>query len=204
VEAKRRLIVSDSQMTIQGQRAGTIPVLPDQSNFYSGNPESWKMAFSSGLDSVFNPISISMTNPTIYLQVTQLALAEQQRQYSLTVLSLEDNIRRLTTEMGELREEIRQLCRMRTFVVPLATLAPAPFHITRQIPVTIQGDGEDFTATFTEANISASGDTEADAIANFKEMLVTNFEMLEHRTEDELGPLPIRQWSIIKDAIKRS
>jgi hypothetical protein len=199
--------MSDSQMTIPSQGTETIPIPPDQAMFYSWNPENWNIAFGQIgggiLANSFNPVSINIYNPSIYLQVTQLALAEQQRKWSLTVLSLEDNIRHLTTEMEELREEIRQLCRMRTFVIPLTTLAPEPFQITRQIPVTIQGDGEDFTATFTEANISASGETEADAIANFKDSLVSSFELLEKKNSDELGPLPTRQWRVLSSTVSR-
>jgi hypothetical protein len=148
-------------------------------------------------------VLINMYNPSISLQVMQLAIAEQQRQWSLTVLSLESNVRHLTTEIEELREEIRQLCRTRTFVVPLTTLASGSFQITQQIPVTIEGDGEEFTATFTEANISASGETEADAIANFKDSLLSSFELLEGKEPRELGPLPKRQWRILTSVVKR-
>jgi hypothetical protein len=198
--------MSDSQATIPSQGAETFPMLPDQTMFPSLNPEKWNMVFSpmggGFLANSYNTVSINLNNPSIYLQVTQLALAEQRR-WSLTVLSLEDNIRHLTTEMEALREEIRQICRTRTFVVPLTTLSPSPFQITRQIPVTIEGDGEDFTATFTEANISASGETEADAIANFKESLVSTYAFLESLPATERGPLPARQWEVLRNALTR-
>ncbi|MBZ5664851.1 MAG: hypothetical protein LAO30_09635 [Acidobacteriia bacterium] len=73
----------------------------------------------------------------------------------------------------------------------------------QQIPVTIEGDGEDFTATFVEANVSASGETEADAIANFKDSLLSSYEILEEMPSNELGPLPTRQWAILRDVVKR-
>jgi hypothetical protein len=157
---------------------------------------------SRGLDCI-GQIAIYANNPTICLGMTQIAIAEQQWQWSFTILSLEDNIRKLTSEMQELREEIRQLCRTRTFVVPLTTLSPGPLHITQHIPVTIEGDGEEFTATFTEANISASGETEADAIANFKESLVSTYAFLESLPANERGPLPARQWEVLKSALTR-
>jgi predicted RNase H-like HicB family nuclease len=71
------------------------------------------------------------------------------------------------------------------------------------IPATIEGDGEDFTATFTEANVSASGETEADALANLKESLVTTYEFLESLPANELGPLPARQWEVLRNVITR-
>ena len=198
--------MSDLDMTIPGQGTETIPMPPDQTMFYPWTPENWNTGFvpigGGFLTNSFNTVSINLNNPSIYLQITQFALAEQ-RKWSLTVLSLEDNIKHLTSEMEELREELRQLCRMRTFVVPLTTLAPAPFQITRQIPVTVEGDGEDYTATFTEANISASGETEADAIANFKDSLVSTYAFLESLPETERGPLPARQWEVLRSTLTR-
>lgn len=199
--------MSDSPMAVFDHIPGTGMVLPDQIVFPSLNSENWATGFSqygSGLPAQpFGGITINVHKPSIYLGLTQLAIAEQQRQWSITVLSLENNIHQLTTEMEELKEEVRRLCRTRTFVVPLTTLAPAPFQITQQIPVTIEGDGEEFTATFAEANISASGETEADAIANFKDSLVSSFELLERKGPMELGPLPTRQWRILASAVKR-
>ncbi|MFZ0772615.1 MAG: hypothetical protein WCA49_06490 [Candidatus Sulfotelmatobacter sp.] len=76
--------------------------------------------------------------------------------------------------------------------------------MTQQIPVTIEGDGEDFTASFVEANISASGETEADAIANFKESLLSSYEVLEGLTPNQLAPLPARQWGILQNVVRRT
>jgi predicted RNase H-like HicB family nuclease len=73
-----------------------------------------------------------------------------------------------------------------------------------QIPVTIEGDGEDFTASFVEGNISASGETEADAIANFKESLLSTYEVLEGLTPQQRGPLPTRQWEILQNVVRRA
>lgn len=137
-------------------------------------------------------------------QYMGMASMQQQMYWDDTVVYLKDCVSHLHNELSELREEIQQLCRMRTFVVPIATLAPEPFEITGQIPVTVEGDGEEFIATFSEANVSASGETEADAIANFKEALVSSFELLEQKSPQELGPLPTRQWGILKSVVRRT
>jgi predicted RNase H-like HicB family nuclease len=151
----------------------------------------------------FSPSPIYANDPFIFLGIMQFAFEAQQQRWNLTIFSLEDSIRTLTSEMNELKVEIQQLCKTRTFVIPLTTLAPEPFQIVQQIPVTIEGDGEDFTATFTEANVSASGETEADAIANFKESLLSCYEVLEEMPANQLGPLPTRQWSILRSVLRR-
>jgi predicted RNase H-like HicB family nuclease len=96
-----------------------------------------------------------------------------------------------------------RLAEQRTYVVPLTTLAPQPIQLLLNIPATIEGGGEDFTATYTEANVSASGDTPSDALANLKESLVSTFEFLESLPESERGPLPARQWEVLRSALTR-
>ena len=194
--------MSDAPMTVLRQLAET--------NLLSTVPihENWPMRigqFGGGMvSSRYDSMAIYINNPSIFLGLSQFAITDEQRQWSLTILSLENNIRDLTREMDVLKDEIRQLCKTRAFVVPLTTLSPAPYQITQQIPVTIEGDGEEYTATFTEANVSASGETEADAIANFKDSLLSCYQLLEKKTSDQLGPLPARQWTVIKGVVKRT
>jgi hypothetical protein len=117
---------------------------------------------------------------------------------------LRDAVSHLTLEMTVIRTQLSQLLKSKTFVVSLSTLEPEPFRIVQSIPVVLEGDGNEFTASFIEGNISASGETEADAILNFKESLISNYEILEGMPADKLGPLPSRQWAILKSVLKRA
>jgi hypothetical protein len=140
------------------------------------------------------------------LTVHRIVVEAQRRQqrWNSTVMVMRESIRTLTNEVTMLKCEIQRLNTLRTYVVPLTTLTPEPFQMIQQIPVTIEGDGEDFTATFVEANVSASGETEADAIANFKGSLLSSYEALEGLPPSQLGPLPARQWGILKSVVKRT
>lgn len=140
------------------------------------------------------------------VMTVQRIMVESQRQqlrWNSTVMVMRESVRSLTNEVAMLKSEIQRLHQLRTYVVPLTTLAPEPFKMLQQIPVTIEGDGEDFTATFVEANVSASGDTEADAISNFKESLVSSYEVLEDVPTNQMGPLPARQWVVLQSVVKR-
>ena len=117
---------------------------------------------------------------------------------------MEEGIQTLTREVAALKSEIQRLKGLRSYVVTLTSLAPLPIQMINQIPVTIEGDGEDFTASFVEGNISASGETEADAIANFKESLLSTYEVLEGLTPQQRGPLPTRQWEILQNVVRRA
>jgi len=141
----------------------------------------------------------------VMLTMHRIVVESQRRQlrWNSTVFAMRENIRILTSEVTMLKCEIQRLHQQRTYVVGLTTLTPEPFKMIQQIPVTIEGDGEDFTATFVEANVSASGETEADAIANFKESLVSSYELLEDVPAGQMGPLPARQWGILKSVVRR-
>lgn len=130
-------------------------------------------------------------------------LEAQQKSLIVTVESLRRELSTLAGEVKALQSEIQDLRESQAFVVPLTTLAPQPYKMLAQIPVTIKG-GEGFTASFNEASVSASGDTEADAIANFKEMLLSLYEIFASTPREKLGPLPARQWNILSHLIQRS
>jgi hypothetical protein len=127
----------------------------------------------------------------------------RERRWNVALVAMKDKVDTLTHEVVGLKGEIQRLQQCRVYVVPLTTLTPS-FRMVQQIPVTIEGDGEDFTATFVEANVSASGETEADAIANFKDSLLSSYEVLENLPPTQLGPLPARQWEILQNVVKRT
>jgi hypothetical protein len=116
---------------------------------------------------------------------------------------MRDEINSVSQQLAELKQEILRLQSLRAYVVPLTTLS-SEFQLTQPIPVTIEGCDENFIATFTEANISASGETEGDAIANFKDSLVSSYQVLEAMPSDKLGPLPARQWKVLQNVVRRT
>lgn len=86
-------------------------------------------------------------------------------------------------------------------VVPIASLAPEPYKLIRDIPVLVASCGESFTASFMDANISASGDTQEEAFSNLKGLLLDVFESLAD--DGNLGSGPHRQKYVLAEFIKR-
>lgn len=127
----------------------------------------------------------------------------RERRWNVALVAMKDEIQSLSRQLNELSQEIGRLQNLRSYVVPLTTLSPG-FQMRQQIPVTIEGDGENFTATFVEANVSASGETEGDAIANFKDSLVSRYDVLASMPGNQLGPLPARQWEVLHSVVSRT
>jgi len=85
----------------------------------------------------------------------------------------------------------------------LTALATNTLKLLRPIPVAIEHTGDDFLATFFDANISASGDTAQEAFANFADVLELKFKLLNSLEENKLGPDPKRQLAILQQFIRK-
>lgn len=87
-------------------------------------------------------------------------------------------------------------------VVPIQTLAPEPYELVTPFLVIIEKSDDQYISSFADANISASGDTLEEAILNFKDVLLGTFDLLNSLSEDELGPMPQKQFAILKEYVK--
>jgi predicted RNase H-like HicB family nuclease len=104
-------------------------------------------------------------------------------------------------EIREIKAELRR--RVETILIPIATLAPEPYELVREIPAVVQPAGDEFIATFFDANISTAGDTQEEAVANLRSLLLDMFEYLESEPPEALGPEPARQLGVLRAFLKR-
>jgi predicted RNase H-like HicB family nuclease len=91
---------------------------------------------------------------------------------------------------------------MATAMIPIATLVPEPYELTRDIPAVLQPVDDGFIATFFDANISTSGDTEEEAVSNLRSLILDIFEYLESEPTEALGPEPRRQLEVLRAFIR--
>src|ERR671937_608394 len=89
-----------------------------------------------------------------------------------------------------------------TVRVPIASLAPEPFELTEQIHAVVQPTEGGYTATFFDANINTSGDTQEEAIRNLKSLICELYEDLEGESVETLGPQPLRQLEVLRTILK--
>jgi hypothetical protein len=188
------------------QFPGESFLVPHQQQFLARGTYQFAKAGQEILSGDWNPPDVNDALSGAVWAATRMFIEIQRRErrWNMAFGTMKDNIQALTSEVSGLKCEIQRLQQSRVYVVPLTTLAPGPLHMIQQIPVTVEGGGEDFTATFVEANVSASGETEADAIANFKDSLLSSYEVLEGLQPNQLGPLPARQWGVLQNVIKRT
>ena len=186
---------------VAGYAYASTPCSPDPSLGQTG--QAGVMTYGAGEVFPGNP-NRDLLFPLLYT-TNRMRVEVQQGQYQLnmTAFALFKCVSTIAAQISVMMTEIEELRKTKTFVVPLTTLAREPLQMKSSIPATVEGDGEEFTATFYEANVSASGETQADAIANLKESLVSRYEFLESLPENELGPLPARQWEVLRNVLAR-
>ncbi len=73
----------------------------------------------------------------------------------------------------------------------------------RDIPVVIQPAGDEYVATFYDANVNASGSTAAAALNNLKDVMLGLFDYLGSQPAGKLGPGPVRQLAVLKEFIRK-
>lgn len=88
------------------------------------------------------------------------------------------------------------------FFAPITTFAPEPYELRRTLAVVVQREGEGFVATFFDANLHASGDTEEEAFRNLKSLILDVFESLQEEPPERLGPEPKRQLAVLEEFIQ--
>lgn len=87
--------------------------------------------------------------------------------------------------------------------VPMTTLATPELSLMRDIPVIIEQTDTGFVATFFDANLSMSGDTQAEAFSNLRGLLVDVFDDLDSEPPDRLGPGPRTQLRVLRSFVAR-
>ena len=86
----------------------------------------------------------------------------------------------------------------------LSSLGVVGYTVQKPIPVTIRQDGDEFVATFFDANISTGGDTEQEAIANLQSLIADFYDDLAATPDEKLGPSLRRQKLVLVEFLCRT
>jgi len=102
--------------------------------------------------------------------------------------------------IGAFREELTVRLRESARI---GILEREPYEVIKPFQAVVRVQGEDYIATFFDANLSASGETQAEAIYNLKDVIVGVFDILDIKDESELGPGPAQQKKTLQEFIRK-
>ena len=103
----------------------------------------------------------------------------------------------------EVRAQQSRLEALESRVVPcqmeIHTFAPEPYSVRRPIPVVIRPHNGEFLASFIDANVNASGETEQEAFAAVKSLMLDMFDHLSR--QPTLGPKLASRLAVLQEFI---
>lgn len=107
----------------------------------------------------------------------------------------------LKREVAILKNRCELIERLSPIQVPIQTFAPYPYILKKQITIVVRYQDDQYTASFFDANISASGDTQEEAIFNIKDMIIGIYDILRGADNKDLGVWPLQQKNILNEFI---
>jgi predicted RNase H-like HicB family nuclease len=125
----------------------------------------------------------------VYTFFRRLAMANE----TTNRKSLEDRIVDLTARM-ERRADAK--------IVPIQTFEPEPYSLLKPMSVLIEDSEDGYLASFFDANIGTSGETEQEAFENLKSLVLDMFDSLNREAPERLGPEPARQLAVLRSFIR--
>ena len=104
-------------------------------------------------------------------------------------------------EIRERVEELEASAVLGSVTLNITTFTPEPYSVKKPIPVCVQRGAGGFMASFADANINASGETQQEAYANLRELILDIFDSLTALPESKLGSGPRRQLAVLREFV---
>jgi hypothetical protein len=104
--------------------------------------------------------------------------------------------------MSSLKKKVEALSLGSRLTVPITTFGSTSYVVRREIPCTIRRTEDEYIASFFDAGISISGDTEEEAFLNLRDLITDMLQFLEAQPPESLGPDPKRQLQVLREFIQ--
>jgi dCTP deaminase len=106
------------------------------------------------------------------------------------------------TEVGQVRMRLIEQRFAPSLRVDMNTLDSDALVLIKPIPIVIGSSEEEFTASFFDANVNMTGDTQEEALSNLRSFIEDLFEELTAAGDGGLGPGPARQFRVLREYVR--
>jgi predicted RNase H-like HicB family nuclease len=94
-------------------------------------------------------------------------------------------------------DALEQRINQRSVIVPIQDLGPSPVEVKQPIFAVVQEEDGVFVASFVDANMNASGETQLEAVKMLKDVIASSFQLFVNK-ETVLGEEPQRQLAVLR------
>jgi hypothetical protein len=106
----------------------------------------------------------------------------------------------LEQELAAIKERLASLeSRSSPCNMEIRTFAPTPYQVKKPIPIAVRPHDGVFLASFMDANVNASGETEQEAFEAVKMLMLDMLEQLE--SQPKLGPKLAVRLAVLKEFV---
>ncbi len=98
-------------------------------------------------------------------------------------------------------EALEERIKHPSVIVPIQDLEPSPVEVKQPIFAVVQEEDGVFVASFVDANMNASGETQLDAMEMLKDVIASSFQLFLNR-ESVLGEEPRRQLAVLRHFVE--
>jgi hypothetical protein len=116
---------------------------------------------------------------------------------SLSSYSSDPSSTDLSLRVALLEEQIVR----RSVIVPIQDLEPSPVEVIQPILAVVQEDDGAFVASFVDANMNASGESQLTAVEMLKDVIASSFRLFLSK-EAVLGEEPKRQLAVLRHFLR--
>jgi len=89
----------------------------------------------------------------------------------------------------------------RSVIVPIQSLEPSQIEVIQPILAVVQEEDGAFVASFVDANMNSSGESQLDAVEMLKDVIASSFQLFLSR-EAVLGDEPKRQLAVLRHFLR--
>ena len=115
-----------------------------------------------------------------------------------------ERVERLEVMLQDVLKQLEILHPSQNLIVPIQSFAPEPYEVLRPFAAVVKPAGDGYEASFFDANIHSSGDTEEEALSNLKSAILDVFDRLSDlEPKGKLGPEPARQLQVLGFYVNR-
>jgi hypothetical protein len=119
-------------------------------------------------------------------------------------LKVRQEFLRVQEQVATLSRDVETLKRANTqVIVPIQTFAPEPYELLKPLQAVVKPNDDEFEACLFDANLTALGANESEAIDNLKALILDVFEALSSRPATQLGPAPARQLAVLREFVRK-
>ena len=177
------------------------PFLETRARIRAFEPEGWAIAEDEYVESLKESLHQNLPLAQGFLEKTLDLMFQDKRRFT----ELFERVERLEVMLQDVLKQLEVLHQSWGFVVPIQTFAPEPYEVLSPFSAVVKSSGDGYEASFFDANVHSSGDTEEEAISNLKSAILDMFDRLSDlERQGKLGPEPTRQLKVLSGYVNRS